>query len=200
MLVEVNGYLRQATKGLVKGTRLGGYAFNRPFTASLVSIRQETRHYSSSCETKTYAMVLSDHDHFLFKAVLNSGLSPQVENDVPKVGATISVTEHKVFNKTSNEDMVCKGVVFIDKLSWKQPPDVPSVLAMYDRHITPTVVESDHNSAFFESDFVDSVYDNCTFSPSESHSTETAGTLLFYYVEPKGNQLKRYVDNYECGM
>ena len=93
--------------------------------ATLVSLRQEKRMYSGR-ETTTHGVVLADVDYYLFKAVLNSGLTPQIECGTPTVGSTITILEHQVMRKQSKD--YSKGLIFIDKLSWKGAPNVPSKL------------------------------------------------------------------------
>lgn len=83
-----------------------------------------------------------------------------------------------------------RGVVFGDQISWKQAPRVASQLSLMDKGVTPTVVEWDQDTAFFDSEVVDSAMENCTFCVSESASMEAGGELLCHCVEKVGEQLK----------
>lgn len=127
---------------------------------------------------KTHRMVLADNECCLFKAVLNSGLSPQVECVIPKVRASVRIQGHQVMRKKASDPLIKKGLIFVDELFWKAAPDVPSLLGMHDQHITPTVIESDHQTAFFDSDCFDDVCSNCMCSISHSASVLEGGRLL----------------------
>lgn len=146
-----------------------------------------------------YEMVLADESYSLFKGVLNSGLTPLVEKDIPKIGSTMDLTSWKVIRKncTETEPLVARGVVFVDCLTWKQAPDASSTLQMLDKGVTP--VEFDHCTAMFHSDFVESVLENCTFSIAESHSMEAGGKLLYYYKEKLGGQLANMYEHIKWG-
>ena len=189
MLLEVSTYLNNNTSAIVCGLRLGE-AYKRTLTATLVSLREETRQYSNGKPVKMYGMVLMDQDKFLFKAVLNSGLSFLVGTDTPKVGANITLEEYKVLNKQSDDPLVRKGLLFVTKYSWKPPPKVTSILEMFDRYATPNLVPSDHDTIFFDSDFVDSVYSNSTLLVPEGTATIIRGERLWYFVEKQGDALQ----------
>lgn len=176
MLVEVNSYSRGNTRDFVLGVQLGD-GVPPTLVCTLISLKQQIHSYGKGGPVQVYEMVLADESYSLFKGVLNSGLTPQVEKDIPKIGSTMDLTSWKVIlkNRTETEPLVARGVVFVDCLTWKQAPDASSTLQMLDKGVTP--VEFDHCTAMFHSDFVESVLENCTFSIAESHSMEAGGKL-----------------------
>ena len=109
-------------------------------------------------------MVLADQNKFLFKAILNSGLSSTVEKDPPKVGATIYLEEFKILTKLADREYIKKGVVFVTKFETKPPPNVPYLLNFDNKSTTTDIVPSDHNVILYDSAFMDSVYANSTFA------------------------------------
>jgi hypothetical protein len=140
MFIEVHAYSNSNTKNFVCGTR-HGEDIRRPggLVASVVSVRQAQRSYGSAGIKNVYHLVLADRNFDLFKAILNSGLSDHFELNVPRVGAAVSIWEYQLLRKkVSPEALVPCGVVFINKLTWTQPPQGDAILAMLNRCETPT--------------------------------------------------------------
>lgn len=200
MLLEINSYSRSNTRDVVLSVHLGDKLPDE-IVSTLVSLKQRRRSYGSAAATVVYEMVLADESYSLFKAVLNSGLSPQLESDVPRVGSTVTLQDYRLMQKNPNPDqpLVNRGVFFVDRVSWKQAPKVPSQLEMFNMGITPNLVEFDHNTGFYDSEFVDSVMENSTFSVAESRNTDAGGKYIYYYIEKVGGQLDNMYEHIKWG-
>lgn len=200
MLLEINSYSRGNTRGVIVGVHLGD-SLPDEIVCTLISLKQRNRAYGKSNPTSVYEMVVADESMSLFKVVLNSGLSGQVEDDPPKIGSILTLTSWKLLKKNPNtkQPLVDRGIFFVDSLSWNQAPQVPSQLEMMDKGITPVLVEFDHDTSFFDVDYVQSVMDNSTFSISESHGREAGTKLLYYYSEKLGGQLDNMWEHIKWG-
>lgn len=188
MLLETNSYSGSNTRDVVISVHLED-TLPPAIVSTLVSLKQRSRNCGSSSPSTVCEMALADESNSLFKAVLNSSLTPQLENDAPRLGSSVTLQCWKLMQKnpTHEQPLANRGIVFVDRISWKQAPIVSSQLEMMDEGITP--VESDHDTACFDSDFVESVMANCTFSVSESCNTAAGGKCICCCVEKLGGQL-----------
>ena len=195
MFIEVHCYSDNNTKAFVRSTSEGAF-YQRPggVRCTLVSIRQQKRSYGKAGMLNVYHLVLADGYLDLFKVVVNSGLSHKIEQNVPIVGAAVCFDEYNLLTKKASPNPLVKcGVIFVNKLSWHQPPEGDAILKALMRCETPTppIVKPDYRSHYFDSDYVDWVHEHCCFSMSRSNNTILGLKPLWFYEAKKGKDLKQ---------
>lgn len=207
MLIEVHAYKDRNTKHFVQGTRhCEDIRRTCGVVATVVSVRQAQRSCGSAGKKNVYHLVSADCSFDLFKAVLNSGLSEFFERDVPRVGASATIIEYQLLRrKVSPEENVPCGVIFINKMTWTQPPQGDAIPAMLNHCETPVppVVEPDHSTFYFDSDYVDWVHEHSAFSLSQKNRTMIGIKSLCFHESMIGKALQQYEqdisDRENCG-
>ena len=199
MLIEVHTYPEDNTSDFVNGLRLSikhheVISTSEELVLSLLSIRREERTYSHAKAKGIFEMVLCDKQFNVCKVVVNSGLTKSLEDSAPKPGATVKFPAgtFSVLPQDTCSPWAFRALIFANDLSWKQPPDVPSILDALNNARTPAMVECDHTTLFYDGDYVDAVHRSSKLCISESQAEVTHTDYIAYYGEKEGRALERH--------